>query len=672
MKDFVTPNKSKHQYIIGIDFGHGETSADICNIQWDDNYLSLSAPEPIEIFNGQHATKSALLIVEGLDINNRPTLSYYVGQQAIEKYGNRFRLQSSYQISQFYSYFKKIPSLMNEAEREVMQHFMRGIYQQIRSQRSELTDDNHIVYIACPSNATKWTNEEMAKYAEIALEAGIPLAKIGPNNIGIIRESRAAFIKARSNPNSKTAVKDGFLLIDFGSSTVDLTYYSSSLQRPIDGGADCGAQRVEKEILVRLKEDCSLAATCSTDKFGESAMLLEIREAKEKYYTYNSQDLEIDIKARKVTGGRISSGSIETYYSPEEIDALLQQYKESIAKCFTEFRDEHLKNRPIKLVYMTGGASRMEFIQDIVRQVFNYEGTFYRETNPSLTISNGIALAGRADIRSTVLLEKLMLAPSLSRSKDISTDVINAVSNTMAESLVDKISCKYEAFATQAYPDNIASLERQIQAEVKGTSIPSFLSDKFKEVLKTEINRNILPSLNSIVGDYFQDGSIKEISSSRYISASFSIDDVNFGGMISDSVNEITEGFWEGMGVLAARGVVGVISVPLGILNSAVAVVHNQFFDNNWETNIERNIDELCDELPDWRDKETYLDRSKREAVRNKFRENKSTYKIKIQSEIKSKLDSDNNLKTQLNSTFREEAIKYVREQIDLVRLMLN
>lgn len=69
---------------------------------------------------------------------------------------------------------------------------MHEVYEQIKKQRQELKDDNHLVYIACPSNAKKWTEKELEEYAQIALEAGLPLAKID-DNIGIIRESRAAF-----------------------------------------------------------------------------------------------------------------------------------------------------------------------------------------------------------------------------------------------------------------------------------------------------------------------------------------------------------------------------------------------------------------------------------------------------------------------------------------------
>lgn len=677
MKDFVTPNRSKHQYIIGIDFGHGETSADICNIQWDDNFLSLSAPEPIEIFNGQHATISALLIVEGLDINNCKTLNYYVGQQAIERYGNRHRQHSSEETFQFYSYFKKIPSLMSETERNVMKYFMRGIYQLIRKQRDELTDDNHVVYIACPSNAAKWTNEEMEQYAKIALEAEIPLAKIGSQSIGIIRESRAAFIKARSNPTSKTSIKEGILLIDFGSSTVDLTYYSTSLQKPEDGGNDWGAQHVEQNILERLKKDCNLAATCCGNEFGVSAMslmLLALREAKENYYTYNSQDLEIDIKARKVTGGQIVSGTIDAYYSQEDIEQLLQQYKEDLAKGFEDFRDKHLESRPIKLVYMTGGASRMDFIKDIVREVFKYEGDFYRESNPSLTISNGIALAGRADMRSARLLG--ILESDTSLSKDISENVINATADSMTNAIINKISDKYSSFSSQSSDENIASLEKGIRDAIDSISLSSILSDKFKEVLRMEANENVLPVLNDIVGDYFPDGEIKPISSYRYISVSLSVNDKHYGNIVADSVDSISEGFFEGAAKVVGTLAAGAFSALVAVSAKVVGEVHDAFTEKEskkWKVKGVEVFNEGCEELvPSWRDKDTKLSKSKRQTVYTKFKENKSSYTSGINDKIKSNLKADNNLKVRLNTAFKEEVIKYIREQIDNVRLMLN
>ena len=35
MSNLIIPNKYKHKYVVGIDFGHGETSAAICELEWD-------------------------------------------------------------------------------------------------------------------------------------------------------------------------------------------------------------------------------------------------------------------------------------------------------------------------------------------------------------------------------------------------------------------------------------------------------------------------------------------------------------------------------------------------------------------------------------------------------------------------------------------------------------
>ena len=35
MANLIIPDKNKHTYVVGIDFGHGETSAAICPIEWD-------------------------------------------------------------------------------------------------------------------------------------------------------------------------------------------------------------------------------------------------------------------------------------------------------------------------------------------------------------------------------------------------------------------------------------------------------------------------------------------------------------------------------------------------------------------------------------------------------------------------------------------------------------
>ena len=44
----ILPDKTKHEYVIGIDFGHGETSAAYCSIGWDSTKGQLGSVKDID------------------------------------------------------------------------------------------------------------------------------------------------------------------------------------------------------------------------------------------------------------------------------------------------------------------------------------------------------------------------------------------------------------------------------------------------------------------------------------------------------------------------------------------------------------------------------------------------------------------------------------------------
>ena len=677
MSNFIKPDKLRHKFIVGIDFGHGETSADICNIQWDDNFMKLDNPESIEIFNNHNATKSALLIEHGTDIEGNATCHYYVGEKAIDKYMNAKQQNDDSPSTgiEFFSYFKKAPSLMSSDERDVMKHFMRELYLQLRRQRSELTNDNHVVYIACPSDAGKWTDEEMAEYANIALDAGIPLAKIDDNSIGIIRESRAAFIKARQNTQSKYAVKEGILLIDFGSSTVDLTYYSSKLMdKPEDGGDNCGASKIEMEIFERLKNDNELAAECcNVSKSVETALLLGIRQSKEDFYSTNPVELEIDLNALKMTRGKVK-GHIEQYYSVEELDTMLLDYRKSIENCFKVYRDTHLQGHPIKLVFLTGGASRMEFVKDIVKDVFSYEGDFYRENNPSLTISNGIAIAGRADLRSSALLDVLLPEIDIiGKQNNVAEKVIESGSHMIAEAVLDIVECNYKSFKSQSSDGSLATLETEIKAALSQVNYSLLFNKDFEVVLREIVNKDVLARLNTIVADYFPDEKINEISPNHRFSTNVSVSTSNIEMIISKSVECISEGVI--LGLLKFLGTIagGLLALALAAVIRILGEIHDLFSDNHLNLRFWDIVDNIASALiPNWNGKQTILDSEKRATVYDKFKENRGQFSTSIMEQLKKDMDSDSNLKESIAQVFTTEVKKYVEEQISRVRLMLN
>ena len=170
-------DKKKYEYVVGIDFGHGETSAAICPLQWDQDDQQLEQVKDLEMRGNSKVIPSAIAILDDG--------TAYIGDSAFHP---DILKKASVHVC-----FKKEPEdIAGEAEK-IMIRFMKEVYLLIRSNNiGTLQDGNHLVYIATPSG---WNNEQQALYVEMAKQAGIPIA-------GVTKESRAAFVRAQQNVQS--------------------------------------------------------------------------------------------------------------------------------------------------------------------------------------------------------------------------------------------------------------------------------------------------------------------------------------------------------------------------------------------------------------------------------------------------------------------------------------
>lgn len=671
MNDFIIPVEGQHEYVVGIDFGHGETSADICHIQWNERFNQLESPETLEIIHNLKAIKSALLIEEIPNGDGGVTRKCFIGDEAISRYTSQHRKSTDGNVRlSYYACFKKAPSLMTEQDKEIMSIFMHEVYKHLRQHYPQLTDNNHLVYIACPSNPQKWDSDELRLYCRIALDAGLPIARIDDDSIGIIRESRAAFLKARFNPATKTSIKEGILLIDFGSSTVDLTYYSSlHTNKPIDGGGDCGASHFESIILKDLiKHNPVISEAITQFPSAETAILLSIRESKERFYKYTEEDLEVSISLTKVTAGAIQ-GSIEEYYSADQIDSLMSSYKDSVRECFSTFEKEVTNGKPIKLLFMTGGASRMGFVQEIAKSVFHYDDEVFIETDPSLTISNGIALAGRADLRAYALRNKLLSKLELSDNK--AADVISGTAKMAAISSINLMEANYKSFAESPDSLSISSLEDRLKNSLLQVSYTTSLNKIYSNELRTSIN-SLINELNDIVGNYFPDESIPQISPNKVFYLS-NVTNTPIDSIIRDSINTVSENLFEGSLKMIGILVGGVFSFGLAAIFVILAKSKAFFKGEKDDTDFWELVDEISDVLtPDWRDEYSNLSQRKRKKVYSQFLEKKNAYLKTLETTIEKELTGKPKLVSSINEGFISEAKGYIIEQINRVRLMLN
>lgn len=379
------------EFIIGIDFGHGETSAAFYDLKTQEK-------KDLDILPGLKVVKSAVAILE-----QEGTETICVGDAAIMNAA----YAKDFQIS-----FKERPSKMDKTERGRMVKFMKGVYAEILNCHPDYKSRQHVVYIARPSQDDLWKSEENA-YLQIAEDAGLPVA-------GIQKESRAAYFRARTLPDSKidSYVKDGVLIVDFGSSTIDFTYLNSILSKPIDDGCPCGASQVERTLLEYAMANPSAPAM---EQFAQlyrdkkksipyNQILYQFRVAKEQFYSnalMRDFRLTMDLGDITVSDGSPISGAVSFKISRQKVNDVLNEYIEQIKQEVVKFKEE-LKGQPVVGVFLTGGASRMDFVRQIFMEIFNLdEAHCPSDDNPSVIVSQGVAHLSYADIVTNGVAEEL-------------------------------------------------------------------------------------------------------------------------------------------------------------------------------------------------------------------------------------------------------------------------
>lgn len=424
----MNPITNNTEFIIGIDFGHGETSASFYNLQNEDQ-------KDIDILPDQKVIKSAVAILrqEGVE-------TICVGDSAIQK----APMAIDFQVS-----FKKRPSEMKPEERKRMIYFMKGVYEGILDCHPDYKTREHRVFIARPSQDKIWKNEE-PEYIAMAEEAGLPVA-------GIQKESRAAYFRARTQPDSKIdyQVEKGVLIVDFGSSTIDFTYLNKDLSQPIDDGANLGAGVVETSLLKyalshpqdQIMPEFAKIYGCETKSNAYNHLLYKFRVAKEEFYGKKLPNFSVGIDYALVTSAERQqlTGWGGITLKRDEVRAILEseesgKYIPTVEAVVQKFKDEKLKDQKVACVYLTGGASRMDFVREIFMKVFNLKAEqCLSDDNPSLIVSQGVAHLSYADYRTQEKEKELRAkAKKIIDSFDWEGKLKETIFDSVKKSIIDK------------------------------------------------------------------------------------------------------------------------------------------------------------------------------------------------------------------------------------------
>ena len=639
----VSPNKSSHRYVVGIDLGHGETSAAYAEIGWDENMGTLEPVKDIDL-----PQDKTFVIPSAISIEANGDL--HVGADAFE-----------YQEAELHVCFKQRPTSINGKAEQLMIKFMSEVYKLIRERVGAiLTDGNHLVYIATPSG---WDKETQDLYGQMAREAGMPIA-------GVTWESRAAFIKAQSSADSGLPqyVDKGAIVFDMGSSTLDFTYISTDVlkdnNKPIDYGYDCGASMVERLMYEKLKENNDVIEEFE-QKYpkGTGRLLFEMRKGKEEYYRKAEHKLRKTVDFYQLVSDE-DLDVVRCVYKEGELDDYLKQkgYVELISKAMKDYKENHIKGMPIYAAFFTGGASRMDFLQNLVRDIWQVDYVF-RDQNPSLTISQGVAEAARSDVRSGGAGNIKSEIRKIMNDIDVYGMFSEKLGAKMQEEIQASIATPVCSFKDADEDYCLADLEQSIQNNIE--SDVSNIGDWAKECMEQafeDATTDIRERMSKMMANY----SKSDIKMGKLSAKQIELPEMNLD-LISDQIQELASSFAESASewtdVLTAgaiSAVAGFLLGPLGWIGVGAVALWNAFFG-----------EEETEEQKREKAKHKALDAGDRLKVYNEFDAKWGEICEQIEDSINEAL-SDAAIKNKVNSQCKSVLREYAEECLRQTRLMLD
>lgn len=637
----------KYEYVIGIDLGHGETSAAICPLQWDTPVEQLESVKDLEMGGNKKVIPSAITILDDG--------TAYIGDSAF----NTEILKKA----QVHVCFKQAPKDINGEAEKIMIRFMQEVYKRIRANNAgALTDNNHLVYIATPSG---WDKATQKLYVKMAQKAGLPIL-----DDGVTKESRAAFVKSQHDATSGMGrnVERGAIVFDMGSSTLDFTYMNKNLDHLIDHGYDCGASKVEKLIFAQKEKD-SKAIQLFEKKYPQLTdyLLFEARKFKEQIYFDPSLRVKKTINFEDfIDDEELEDENYKMAFMPGELNAMLERegYIDSIEQAMMSYKRDFIPNQPIYGVFLTGGASRMDFIKDLVCKCWNVKPEqVYRDNDPSLTISQGVAEVARMDLRTEGMDEGLGEAINrLMNNDDIFDTFIDNFGHELWDKVTDAVAAIINFFGETDENDySINALQEAISITIRDTikEVSPQASNFMQEAIETHL-KDIQAKVDDIIKHYAQQGINTNVS---YKVAVPNISDINLDGVmdsISERIAEESSQWSDTITGAAIGSIVGalIFGGPLGWIVGGALLIGQLIFG---DTEEEKKAKAMAKDL----------DLEDRQKVRNELANKWDDIQEKIAQSIYDSLTGDSQIKQAINKCVKQTLESY-RENLKSARILID
>ena len=668
IKNLVVPTK-EHKYAIGIDFGHGETSVAYCEIGWGVPISQFAKREADDIeLNGKENTIISA-ISEDAEGNIR------IGSNILDDEDPLIDFQIG---------FKKEPEDINGREERLMMRFMSEVYKQIRK-KGEFGSGNHIVYIAYPSG---WKDKKETKwlYAQMALQAGLPLG-------GLIPESRAAFIHINNAKDLRNYMNKGLVVVDLGSSTLDLTYMRLETDgkiTKIDDGKPLGASIIEECIMEdKVLSDSEACRLFEEYPINKNKMLLYCRtDIKEGYYkkmesgnnsvtkTYIIDHFDSDSQVQD----KFTDLKIKIRYDKGELEDLISRkvsYQNRLKEFMIDFQQRVLNGAPIYYAFLTGGATRMGFVEEVVSEAWHLpiykdeeKKVINRDPNPSLSVSRGIAETGRADARSNEMISALNKEKqSILNRLNITDDILNSMSADITSEIMrvcrDTINWFKWSNKDLSFNDLVEELRSRFSQKI---NIGGRLSRIVNTKIRSEIS-NVEKRIHDIISNYTNQGVIslnKVVSVAHDQDVDFLTSDIikSMNMMIEKEIDEILFEWIDIFGYII-----------LGILEGVWEIIILQFKVSNilydWiaKSSTERGAEKMAESRKKAQQEQAELAEKKARKLNKDQRVQVATKALDSlnhkQAELLSKIYQTLTRTSALQSQIREESNKILEEFIE-------
>lgn len=540
-------DKKKIEYVIGIDLGHGETSAALCAMQWDELDDRLDAAKDLEMEPNRKVIPSAITITE----------------DGTAKIGTAAFDPNILKHAKVNVCFKKKPADINGKDEQLMIRFMQEVYRKIRENNGGmLTDDNHLVYIATPSG---WDKEAQNLYLEMAQKAGIPMG-------GITKESRAAFVKAQHDPTANLGrnIEKGAIVFDMGSSTLDFTYHNSKLNNMVDNGYDCGASYIEKSMLAELEKsnDAIQKFRCKYPDLIDY-LLFETRRAKEEIYFDTTRKYKKTINFEDfIDDEDLEDERFRLKFESGELNDFLEKngYISSIRDAMRDYISKYISGQNIYGVFLTGGASRMDFIKSLVVECWNVpEDKIFRDQDPSLTISEGVAEVARVDLRTADLDKDLEPLFHNITGTAVYNKFVELFGNFLFENVAQNVENQCIEWRDSNSDLSLNSLNRRIKSGVKAEVAEC--SQRVNEGIRLAIEeetKELREKVDAIVAAYTAQGANVQLPSLTNLEVMKDGTGVDMSGVLKDIASSIETESSNWGGLIAGAGIGAAVAMILG------------------------------------------------------------------------------------------------------------